>query len=140
MWAKVRDVEEELGQENSNIAGIEKKLEDCKQNAQKRNERVATIQNTIRYFLYNTYPNSYWPYYTFRTLEQQILEIKEQIEIQKRPQVDIRNQIDEMSRHYSEKKREIQQIQTTIQAKTNDIKSLEGDIAASNEKWVQMKG
>lgn len=67
-------------------------------------------------------------------MEQQILEIKEQIEIQKRPQIDVRNQIDELFRHHSEKKREIQQIETTIQAKANDIKSLARDIAASNEK------
>lgn len=60
--------------------------------------------------------------------------MKEQIDIQRQPQVDITNQIDEMSRYYSEKKREIQQIQTTIQAKNNDIKSLEREIAASNEK------
>lgn len=48
MWAKVRDVEEELEQEKSNIDEIEKKLNDCKQNVQKRNERVVTIQNTIK--------------------------------------------------------------------------------------------
>lgn len=48
MWAKVRDVEEELEQENSNVEGIEKKLNDCKHNAEKRNERLATIQEKIR--------------------------------------------------------------------------------------------
>lgn len=48
MWAKVRDVEDELYQENSNIQGVERKLGDCKQNAQKRNEKIATLQETIR--------------------------------------------------------------------------------------------
>lgn len=70
----------------------------------------------------------------FRTLEQQIRQIKEQIDIQKRPQDDIQSQIAEMSQHCLEKKREAQQIKTTIQAKTNDMKALQEDITTSNEK------
>lgn len=49
-------------------------------------------------------------------------------------QTDIRRQLEELSRKYNDNKREKQQIQTTIDAKTNDIKSLEDDINASNEK------
>lgn len=48
--------------------------------------------------------------------------------------MDIKNQIDELTRLNTEKKREIQQIQITVQAKCNDIKSLERNIATSNEK------
>lgn len=48
MWAKVRDVEEELEQESSNMKGVEKKMNDCKQNIKKRDEKIAGIQETIR--------------------------------------------------------------------------------------------
>lgn len=48
MWAKVRDVEEELEQGIFSVRGIEEKLNDCKQNAQKRNEKIVTLQETIR--------------------------------------------------------------------------------------------
>lgn len=69
-----------------------------------------------------------------RELEQQIHEVKDQIRVQSMPQNDIRRQLEELSRKYGEKKREKQQIQTAIDAKTNDIKSLEEDISSSNEK------
>lgn len=49
MWAKVRDVEEELKQEDSKVKVIEKKLNEFRQNAEKRNEKIATLQEKNRY-------------------------------------------------------------------------------------------
>lgn len=133
MWAKVRDVEEELEQKTSHMKEVEKKLNDCKQNIQKRDDKIVSLKETIRLNLFVCL-TLYNFYYYYRTLEEQILEIKDQIEIQKRPQIDIKNQIDELDKHYSEKSKEIHQIQITIKAKTSDMKSLEEDIATSNEK------
>lgn len=67
-------------------------------------------------------------------MERQIHEVKDQIRVQSMSQTDIRRQLEELLRKYNDNKREKQQIQTTIDAKTNDIKSLEDDINASNEK------
>lgn len=49
MWAKVRDVEEELEQEFSNINGVETKLNDCKESILKRDEKIAEHQEIIRF-------------------------------------------------------------------------------------------
>lgn len=75
-------------------------------------------------------------HFNFRSLEQQILEIKQEVEIQKRPQLDSKNRIEELSRQLSEKKAQLKQVQTTIQARVTDKTSLERDISASNEKLV----
>lgn len=49
LWAKVRDTEDEIDQENATIGGIQKKLNECKENVEKRNENIVTLQELIRF-------------------------------------------------------------------------------------------
>ncbi|KAG5887604.1 hypothetical protein JTB14_002613 [Gonioctena quinquepunctata] len=62
LWAKVRDVEEELEGEKSRVDSVESKLDEFKANSSKRGDRISTLKEHIK------------------DLEQQILEVKEQIE------------------------------------------------------------
>lgn len=48
LWAKVRDVEEEVEQDSFSMEEIEKKLDDCKQNALNRNGKILDLQEKIR--------------------------------------------------------------------------------------------
>ncbi|XP_023020783.2 structural maintenance of chromosomes 6 [Leptinotarsa decemlineata] len=121
VWAKARDVEEELEEEKAKVESVDKKLNEFRTNSAKRGERISTLKEHIK------------------NLEQQILEVKDQIEVQKRPQLDLRTQIEELSRNCASKKRERQQIQTSIESKSNDVKSLQEDIAASNENMSKVE-
>ncbi|CAG9820931.1 unnamed protein product, partial [Phaedon cochleariae] len=121
IWAKVRDVEEELEQEKLGVETIEKKLNDVKANSDKRNDRVNKLKENIR------------------TLEHQILEVKEQIEVQKRPQLDLKTQMEELSQKLGMKKREKQQIQTSIQSKNSDIQSIQQDISSANDNMSKVE-
>lgn len=121
VWSKVRDVEDELTEKNRNLDNLEKKLNNFKINSEKRIENL------------NQFKKEY------KLLEQQLFEVKEQIEVQKRPQLDIRTQINELKTNVTTKKREKQQILTSIQNKTSDIDTLKHEIATSKENMSKVE-
>ncbi|KAJ8935418.1 hypothetical protein NQ314_012837, partial [Rhamnusium bicolor] len=83
VWAKVQDAEEELEQEKSKVNTLEKRWNECKANSEKRVERINTLKENIK------------------ALEHQIVELKDQINVQNIPQLDIRRQLEGLSRKYA---------------------------------------
>ncbi|VEN57131.1 unnamed protein product [Callosobruchus maculatus] len=114
-WAKVRDVELECEQEKSNVKTIEKKLDDFRGASNKRAEKENALNSKIS------------------ELQQQIAEVKKQIEVQQRSQQEVKSKIDQIARHYNDKKKRKAQVQTSLQSKKSDIATIQKEIASHSE-------
>ncbi|XP_050517633.1 structural maintenance of chromosomes protein 6 isoform X2 [Diabrotica virgifera virgifera] len=121
MWAKVRDIEDEL--------------ENLQKNVDALNEKLANFQNTSEKRLAEL--NSFTKNIQGKETEKK--ELEAQLNILKEPLNDIQSKIDDMQRDLSAKKRSKHQISTSIQNKNSDIASLEKDIAASKENMSKVE-
>lgn len=62
------------------------------------------------------------------------MELGQEIEVQKRPQLDVKAEIDQLHEQYRAKKIEKVKTQTGLEAKVKDMKTLESEIASSKDK------
>lgn len=60
--------------------------------------------------------------------------MKETVQVQSRPQLDVKRTIDELRTKYNEKKKEKQLVSNTIESKTKDANALTNEIENANEK------
>ncbi|XP_057664311.1 structural maintenance of chromosomes protein 6 [Diorhabda carinulata] len=121
VWSKVRDAEEDLNEKNRVLENFETKLKELKTNSEKRAEILTNYKKNRE------------------ALEREMCEIKQQIEVQKRPLLDARSQINELKTNMASKKKEKQQILTSIQNKNSDLDSLKGEIATSKENMSMVE-
>ncbi|XP_072398773.1 structural maintenance of chromosomes protein 6 [Diabrotica undecimpunctata] len=121
MWAKVRDVEDELEVLQKNVNALNEKLANFQSTSEKRLAEVNSYTKNIQEKETEK-----------RKLEAELNKLKE-------PLQDIQSKIDDMQRDLSSKKRTKHQISTSIQNKNSDIASLEKDIAASKENMSKVE-
>lgn len=70
----------------------------------------------------------------FRTLTQQINELKEALQVQLRPQRDVNKIIEDLRAKYNDKRRDKHLISGMIETKSKEAEILEREIANANEK------
>ncbi|XP_973544.4 structural maintenance of chromosomes protein 6 [Tribolium castaneum] len=121
LWAKVRDAEEEAQKDEENVEKLTKKQEKLISDCENRSKRVADLKKNIA------------------SLTQKINELKETIQVQSRPQWDVKRVIDDLRTKYNDKRRQKQLIYGTIESKNKEADALLHDIENANEKMSRVE-
>ncbi|XP_050312592.1 structural maintenance of chromosomes protein 6 isoform X2 [Anthonomus grandis grandis] len=115
LWSEVKDVEKELEEDQKKLEKMVKKLEDFQANSNKKTVEIEGIESKIREY------------------ERQLAELKDQLEIQQRPQNDVKRILDELHTAYNEAKARRQGLSIEINSKISDVEYLQQEITNANE-------
>ncbi|XP_044253818.1 structural maintenance of chromosomes protein 6 [Tribolium madens] len=121
LWAKVRDAEDEAQKEEKIVDNLAKQQEKLLDDCENRSKRVEDLKKNIA------------------SHTQKINELKETIQVQSRPQWDVKRVIDDLRTKYNDKRREKQLILGTIESKTKEADVLQNEIENANEKMTRVE-
>ncbi|XP_048523241.1 structural maintenance of chromosomes protein 6 isoform X2 [Dendroctonus ponderosae] len=121
LWAQVKDLEDELVEEQEKVDKIIKRLEEFKADTNKKAQQMEAVQESI---------NNY---------ERQIADINGQLEIQKGPLADSKKIIDELQIAYNEERRKKHALAIEIVDKVKNAEYLKQEIANANKNMSEIE-